>query len=378
MNRTAPSPRWPTRRRALALITSSVATALAFPVDDAARAGVAPAGPTRGFNLPGWVDREGGTAPSGAVLAKLHRLGFRTVRLPVNADLIAAADRETSTDMLRQIHDAVSRLISASFAVIVDMHPSGRLGVMLGNDPGAGGDFVAAAWARLADVVAQLPEKAVYAELLNEPPLERSEWLALRGRLAGIVRTKCPRHTLIWGPSRYQGIWELAGTPPLDDDNQIASVHYYTPMGFTHQCENWDRSPLTRIRNLPFPATEKTPAVAALMEKFRVTGDEEALAFLHKEFTAPWTAKHVAADFASAADWSRSHGCRVILDEFGVLDFCVDPVSRASWVRAVREAAEANGIGWTYWEVDRGFGFVHDRRSTEGFDRTMIDALIGP
>jgi endoglucanase len=65
-----------------------------------------------------------------------------------------------------------------------------------------------------------------------------------------------------------------------------------------------------------------------------------------------------------------------MLNEFGVLNFCVDPTSRASWVRSVRTAAEANGIGWTYWEADQGFGFIKDRRRTDGFDAATIDALV--
>jgi endoglucanase len=66
-----------------------------------------------------------------------------------------------------------------------------------------------------------------------------------------------------------------------------------------------------------------------------------------------------------------------MLNEFGVLNFCVDAQSRAAWVRAVREAAEANHIGWTYWELDQGFGFIKSRLSTEGFDAAMMAALLG-
>jgi endoglucanase len=157
----------------------------------------------------------------------------------------------------------------------------------------------------------------------------------------------------------------------------VAAIHYYTPMGFTHQCENWDGSPLGRLANLPFPASPDNPAVTALAAKLRAAGDEEAAEFLAKEFSGPWTAAHIDADFAKAAEWSGANGCPVILNEFGVLDFCVDPASRAYWIRAVRQAAEKNGIGWTYWEVDHGFGFIADRKSTDGFDAGVIDALLG-
>jgi endoglucanase len=67
----------------------------------------------------------------------------------------------------------------------------------------------------------------------------------------------------------------------------------------------------------------------------------------------------------------------VILDEFGALGFCSDAASRANWTRAVRHAAEANGIGWVYWELDYGFGFIRDRQSTQGFDPSMVEALLG-
>lgn len=335
-----------------------------------------PSVPTRGFNLPGWVDRETGSRPAHSVLEKLHRLGFRTIRLPVAADTIVGRDARSGTDMLRQIHAAVAELNGIGFGVIVDLHPDGEFMEALRNDPQAGGLEAAAAWNLLADMIADLPPASVYAELLNEPPLGQAVWLDLRGRLAETVRAKCPDHTIVWGPARYQGIWEIADTPPLADRNSIAAVHYYTPMGFTHQCENWDNSPVGRLKGLPFPAKRGAPQVKKLVAELTQAGDERALDFLNGEFEHPWNVAQISADFAQIGDWSKKHDCPVILDEFGALGFCSDPASRANWVRAVRQAAEANGVGWTYWEFDHGFGFIENRQSTEGFDLSMIDALL--
>jgi endoglucanase len=368
------APSLPLTRRAAIGMGSATLAALAFPASQRAAAS---AGPSRGFSLPGWVDRTVGTAPSGAVLAKLREAGFGCVRLPVDADLISAPDRAGRRAMLDRISEATAQLIASGFGVMLDMHPSAGLGDLLQQDPEAGGTRVVDAWTLLRDLVADFPAGLVQAELLNEPPLERQTWLDLRERLAATIRQKCAAHTLVWGPARFQGIWELLETPPLVDANTLAAVHYYTPMGFTHQCENWDRSPLARISGLPFPATLETPAVRALAATFQQAADEEASAFLAQEFSSPWTVARIAADFADAGRWSRTHGCPVILNEFGVLDFCVDPSSRAIWVRAVREAAESNGIGWTYWEVDRGFGFIADRLNTDGFDPLVIEALLG-
>lgn len=362
-----------TRRSAVALIGAGVA-GLAVPGIAAGAKAAKSRIPTRGFNLPGWVDRETGwVAPSGAVLARLHALGFRTVRLPVAADPILGPE---GAAMLGRLGRAARTLVSAGYSVIVDLHPAGDFARTLRSDPPAAAETAAATWIALRRVIAELPEDRVYPELLNEPPLERGAWLPLRDRLIRIIREDCPRHTIVWGPSRFQGIWELVGVRPPADDKAIVSVHYYTPMGFTHQCENWDSSPLRRISHLPFPATRDDPAYKRLAARFRRTGDEQALSFLEGEFAHPWSVGAINADFAKLGRWSRENDCPVMLDEFGVLDFCVDAVSRATWIRAVRQAAEANGAGWTYWELDQGFGFIKDRRSADGFDMSVIDALM--
>ncbi|WJR68285.1 cellulase family glycosylhydrolase [Neorhizobium sp. CSC1952] len=362
-----------TRRRVLTLAGGSALTALSLPLSGSAQA-AEPAVPSRGFNLPDWLDRKDGIAPSEAVLEKLRQTGFESVRLPVNGDLISAGD----TAALHRIRDGVMNLVGRGFAVIVDMHPSASLHTALRDDFDAGAERAARAWTALRDVIADLPASSVYPELLNEPPLERGAWIPLRDRLAETVRDRCPLHTLVWGPAPYQGIWELNDTPPLADDNQIAAIHFYAPMAFTHQCQTWDTSsPLARIANLPFPATKDTPRIREFIEELRAAGDEQAATLIEEQSSTPWTEAAIAAEFAGLAHWSKTQGCPVMMNEFGVLNFCVDAESRTFWVRAVRQAAEAHGIGWTYWELDQGFGFIGSRLSTEGFDRSMIAALIG-
>jgi endoglucanase len=366
-----------TRRDATALIGSALLVGpQAISAATAAPSNGRVTVPSKGFNLPGWVDRTSGSAPARAVLEKLYGVGFRTVRLPVSVDTIVGVVAADRTAMLGRIRSATDELVAIGYAVILDLHPDGAFARLLHTDAAAAGDRAAEAWMHFGETAADLPAGSVYAELLNEPPLEQPAWLELRDRLAEIVRSKCA-HAIVWGPARYQGIWELAGTPPLADRNSIAAVHYYAPMAFTHQCENWDRSPVGRLKNLPFPATRDAPAVTKLAAQLLDAGDEPALTALEDAFENPWTATHIASNFADVAEWSRKNDCPVILDEFGALGFCSDAQSRANWTRAVRHAAEANNIGWAYWELDYGFGFIRDRQSTEGFDRSMIDALLG-
>jgi endoglucanase len=340
-----------TRRAATALLLSAIAIPA---IAKSAAVKSTTKVPTRGFALPDWLaatPRE----PSPSVLAQLRSAGFETIRLPVDPAIVTA-------DFAPKVADVLTTVTAAGFNAILDLHPRGDV------DP----DQADAAWAILAGVIASTPTDRVYAELLNEPSLDAGPWARLAARLVATIRAKAPDHPLIWGPARVQGIWELADQTPPADANLVAAVHYYTPMGFTHQAENWDDSPLARLHDLPWPTTRTSPPVTALAASL----DPADRTFLDGEFGGPWTSAHVDRDFADLAKWSSRHRVPVMLGEFGVLDFAVDTVSRTNWVRAVRKSAEANGAGWVYWEADQGFGFIADRTRTDGVDQPMLEALL--
>ena len=366
-----------TRRAAIGLAGAAALSAAIGPAFAAAPAATRLSALTRGFALPDWVDRDEARVPDEAVLDKLHALGFRAVRLPVDAGQFSDPSQAVRLAAANRLSEALRALDRLGFAATVDLHPSATITEAFDHAPADAEAAVALAWQNLADVVADFSAENVFPELLNEPPMWADRWLPLRDRLAATVRAKCPDHSMIWGACRYQAIGETLQTPPLADKNAIAAVHYYSPLGFTHQCENWDGSVLGRLKNLPFPATRKTVAVASLTRSLRAAGDQVALAALNDEFAHPWTIAKIDTDFAAIGNWSRANDCPVLLNEFGVLGFCADPQSRAIWARAVRQAAEQNGLAWNYWELDQGFGFIKDRQSADDFDMPIIDALLG-
>jgi endoglucanase len=350
-----------TRRTATALLLSAAAAPALGAKAYAVKV------PTRGFNLPDWLAPNPRT-PDGATLDLLRGLGFETIRLPIDPEFVLTADSAQISAVLRTTTDH-------GFNAIVDMHPGGSLG--FDGDFDGAANRLDEAWGTLAAIISDTAPEHIYPELLNEPPMDPGMFHPLRDRLAETVRRACPDHTLVWGPARYQGIWELDGSKPIADDNAIVAVHYYTPMGFTHQCLNWDdSSPLTKVKNLPFPTTRKSPEVKALAAEFEAAGDQAMLDYLNGEFEGAWSVEHIYEDFATLARWSKKHKTPVMLNEFGVLNFCVDATSRTTWVRAVREAAERNAVGWTYWEADQGFGFISSRRGEAIVDQPMVEALL--
>jgi endoglucanase len=327
-------------------------------------------------NIPDWAIASTGTEPSADVLFMLRRLGFTYVRLPLDSDdwIGETADLPAAR---RAVAGALDALAQAGLAAMIDFHPSESLRGWAEAAPLPASRAIFSAWQRLSSQLAAYAPAAVFPELLNEPPFARGHWLDLRDELISLVRTTCPEHTIVWGADRYQSIGETIGVQPPDDANTIAAVHYYTPMSFTHQCADWDQSGLARIRNLPFPASAETPEVRLLANSLRDLGDDPALALLEEDIGQPWTIERIGSDMQALAGWAEANKIPVLLNEFGVLDSCVDGKSRNTWIRAVRASAEAAGLGWAYWELDHGFGFMNDRESAQDIDMSLLAALLG-
>lgn len=83
----------------------------------------------------------------------------------------------------------------------------------------------------------------------------------------------------------------------------------------------------------------------------------------------------VGASLGLVADWAEAHGSPpVLLGEFGA-NRKADMASRVRWTRAVREAAEARGFAWAYWELAAEFA-VYDAASGVWHEE-LLEALMG-
>ena len=296
----------------------------------------------RGINISLWLDQDDGSEqpPSAEVLHFLRECGFSAIRLPLSPVRFAAA----STAELGKLATLLRDLHDLGFAVTLDLHPLGQFREAL--EAGSDAEIVLEqAWAALAAACLDVDPDLTALELLNEPPMWQDRWLPLRERLAAIVRARTAEHLIIWGANRYQRFDETMNCPPLADDNVQVAVHYYTPMDFTHQCQNWGGAAPTTARSV-FPSTS-------------------------------WDAAAIDRDFAQLAAWATGNRTTVLLNEFGTLGFCSDRESRAIWTRAVRKAAERHAINWTYWELDRGFGFLESRQELGTVDHAILDSLLG-
>jgi hypothetical protein len=100
---------------------------------------------------------------------------------------------------------------------------------------------------------------------------------------------------------------------------------------------------------------------------------------------ACWNREKIAARVRRLADWNNSHGggLKIWCAEFGCYQRTIEPMARYRYIRDVREAFEANCIGWAYWSYNETLTIMTPERQAFGPaesqtpDKRMLDALFG-
>jgi len=278
----------------------------------------------RGVNIIGydpiWRSRE-----QARFQAKHFRLlkeaGFNSVRINLQPfrRMDAANDNALSASWLEVLDWAVREAQAQGLQVILDLHEYNTLG----NDPAANKAKFLAFWRQLSAHCQGAPDSVLF-EVLNEPnhKLTPELWNQYLAEGLAIIREKNPTRAVIVGPAFWNSIDHLAELElPAADRHLIVTVHYYTPMDFTHQGAAW----------------------ANRKDKLGVEwlGTEAELGVLKR-------------DFDKAASWAKQHDRPLFLGEFGAYDKA--PMeSRARYVASVARAAEQRGWSWAYWQFDSDF-----------------------
>ena len=133
---------------------------------------------------------------------------------------------------------------------------------------------------------------------------------------------------MVIGPVGWNSIGELKHLVlPEEDHHLVVTVHYYSPLQFTHQGAEWIGP----------------EAKHWLGTKWQGTKEER---------------QAVDQDLDIALDWAVKHHRQLYLGEFGAYNKA-DMGSRARWTQYVAEAAVRRRMSFAYWEFCSGFG-VYD------------------
>lgn len=333
----------------------------------------------RGFNLNGWLDVEDGVAPDPLVLAELRQKGFTHIRLPIQPARFTTAF-SSADDVARnfaELDDAIDRLHRLGFAVSLDLQPGPPLGRVFDEAPEAGLRLVEVLWRQIARRYADRSPDVLYFEVLNEPPVPALDWENWGPKLVEAIRREAPDHTIIYALTRFQRLDEMTARQPLPAENVVYAAHYYDPMVFTHQGNDWDDGPLADLRGVPFPLRASDPRVGALLDQLREEGRDGAAEALSNELDSPWDESRIAEAVAEAAKWGQRNRVPIVINEFGTLSWVAPRKDRLRWYGAVRRHAEAACMGWAVWDYAHGFGFVQRENGREIPDADMLAVLFG-
>jgi aryl-phospho-beta-D-glucosidase BglC (GH1 family) len=304
----------------------------------------------------------------------MAKLGFDHVRLSI--DPVPLESRPVGKDGLNaefvgRLDKVVDAMLANGLAVIVDVHPeeSYKQPLNAGDDAV---DRLTMTWRRLAAHYATRDPERVFFEILNEPEVRDAyRWAGIQQRIAAVIRGVAPKNTLIAAGPNYSDIVDLLAMHPLSDGNVIYNFHFYDPHEFTHQGASWGELWWSYTHGIPYPAPEST-----MQELLKQVPEAASRYKLETYWLDRWDGHRIRLLIDEAAAWGRENNVPLTCNEFGAYRQFADPVSRMNWIRDVRTALEADGVGWTMWDYRGGFGVVWKEDGQPArVDEQVVEAL---
>ncbi|MEQ9316050.1 MAG: glycoside hydrolase family 5 protein [Henriciella sp.] len=271
-------------------------------------------------------------------LERIKTAGFDTIRLPVkwSAHADTSEPYAIDPDFMARVEEIAGWAEEVGLQIIIDVHHYNELM----QDPDAHRERLAEIWRQIADAFADAPDSVIF-ELINEPNEKMTvrKTDAVNRELLAVVRERHPDRWVIVGSAGWGGLEALLKSRPPADDRIILTFHTYEPYDFTHQGASFVADP---------PPTGKR------------WGTREDLSALQ-----------LAAKRARA--FAIEEGHPMFVGEFGVYQN-VPLAQRVKWTRAFREAMEAEGFGWCYWDYATTFKVYNQSRET--WINSMLSALM--
>ena len=309
-----------------------------------------------------------------ADIALIAKLGFDNVRLSVDATPLEQWPRGNdglNAEFMGRLDRAVDTMLADGLAVQIDLHPEEgyKARIKSGDD---GVDRMVMLWRQLAAHYATRDPERVFFEIMNEPAVsDPYRWAGIEARVVAAIREAAPRNTIIATGPNYSGIADLLTQQPLADGNVIYNFHFYDPIEFTHQGAGWGAAWWTYTHDIAYPADESSMA-----ESLKEVPEPANRFALERYFLDHWDVHRVRLTIDEAAAWAKANDVPLICNEFGVYREHADPQSRFNWIRDVRTAFEADGIGWTMWDYRGGFGVVWKEDGQPAkVDEKVVEAL---
>jgi endoglucanase len=327
---------------------------------------------TRGVNLTNWFQTSSAkeiqfSRYSRKDLVNIKSLGCDVIRLPINLHAMTSGSPDYIIDpvFFSFLDSAVNWAEDLHINLILDNH---TFDPNVNTDPGVG-DILVKVWAQMATHYKDRSSLILY-EILNEPHgLTTQVWGAIQQRAINAIRAIDVKHSIIVGAADYNTYTEMANLPVYTDTNLIYTFHFYDPFVFTHQGASWVSPSMVPLSGVPFPYNSAT--VPACPTSLIGSWVESLL----NSYSTDGTVSHVQSLISIATNFKNTRKVPVYCGEFGVYNLNSNNSDRVVWYQAVRTYLEANGIPWTSWDYQDGFG-LFKKGTGEFFEHDLNTPLL--
>ncbi|WP_157682132.1 glycoside hydrolase family 5 protein [Mucilaginibacter mallensis] len=267
--------------------------------------------------------------------------GFTAVRLPIQwvARMDTVAPYTIDPQFLARIDWAISEALKNHLAIVLDNH----LDAQLMKEPAVFHERFLSLWKQLSTHYSHKPQQVMF-EVMAEPHEQLDAiWNDYFKEALAIIRESNPTRPVIVGPPFYNLVYKLNDLHLPQDDYLILTVHYYDPIQFTMQGEDW------------FPMGKPREWIGT-----QWLGTEQEKRVISHAMDA-------------VSDWAKKQGRPVFLGEFGAGDHA-DTVSKARYFSCIREQAELHGFSWGIFNFAVKFSLYDQKEKT--WHQGLLTALI--
>jgi endoglucanase len=327
---------------------------------------------SRGVNLTGWFQAGSPgqiqfTKYSKEDFINIKELGCDVIRLPINLHSMTSGSPTYTLDRLylQFLDSAVTWAEDLKLYLILDNHSF---------DPNVNtspyiGDLLTKVWTQMAQHYKNRTDYIIY-EILNEPHgIAASTWGIIQGQVINAIRTVDTEHAIMVGGVNYNSYSELQNIPVYADQNLIYTFHFYDPFMFTHQGATWNTPSMASLAGVPFPYNASE--MPACPETLAGTWVESAL----NRYPSEGTVAYVKSLIDVAVEFRNTRNVKLFCGEFGVYIPNSDQDDRVYWYSVVSDYLEENGISWTTWDYQGGFG-LFTKGSDQLFDHDLNVQLL--
>jgi len=327
---------------------------------------------SRGVNLTNWFQTSGPRQIQFSKYTKkdfenIKNLGCDVIRLPINLFYMVGSKPAYTVDPLffDFLDQAVSWAEELHMYLLIDNHSTDDIASL---NPELE-TLLSTVWSQMAVHYKDRSSYILY-EIMNEPHgLTTQVWGRIQQTAITAIRKVDAVHTIVVGPSNWNSYNDLSLLPVYTDPNLLYTFHFYDPFIFTHQGATWPVPSMGSLANVPFPYNAATmPAVPSDLVNTWVAGS------IGNYVNDGTVAKvHALLDIAVAFKTSRK--VNLYCGEFGVYNQNSKDADRTYWYSEVRKYLEANGIAWTTWDYQGGFG-LFKKGSNEQFNYDLNIPLV--